>query len=72
MRDELKPCPFCGSKKVELKINKRLSACKVVCRSCGSKGARIVRGITDENEEHMKVLAIGSWNRRAENARDTF
>ena len=65
MNKELKPCPFCGNKKVELKINKRLSACKVVCRNCGSKGTRFVRGITDENEEHMKVLAIGAWNMRA-------
>jgi Lar family restriction alleviation protein len=51
---ELKPCPFCGSKKV--KLIESLVAKSVSCYDCGGSGAYNVD----------KLKAIKAWNTRAD------
>lgn len=51
--DEMKPCPFCGSKKISLDVSGNWA--QVECDSCGSAGA-----VFDNKEE-----AIEAWNTRA-------
>ena len=52
---ELKPCPFCGSKKIVVKNGKY--AWWVKCDDCGTEGAIKLK----------KAVAIEAWNRRADN-----
>lgn len=49
---ELKPCPFCGSKKIVVKNGKY--AWWVKCDDCGTEGAIKLK----------KAVAIEAWNRR--------
>lgn len=55
MTDELKPCPFCGSKKVEF-ANMTGRGMFVYCKSCKASANIALR----------KEDAIYLWNRRAE------
>ncbi len=58
MIEELKPCPFCGSKSVMLE--KGSNGYQVCCWYCGARGKYVVaRSI------FSKERAIDAWNRRA-------
>ena len=62
MSDELKPCPFCGSRKI------RIDHCtkRVRCATCFATSGLITPhkkdGMTDQE------AAIATWNERCENA----
>ena len=49
MSDALKPCPFCGSDRIEN------YGCQMICNDCGAGTA----------VEDTLTLAIAAWNRRA-------
>lgn len=57
---ELKPCPFCGNKKVHLK--KTQEAAWVTCRECGTDGPFVEK----EHFDYPKDTAIELWNKRVE------
>ncbi len=57
MKDELKPCPFCGSKNVVLE--KKNSGYQVRCHYCGARGKYTVAGLAGS-----RIEAIKAWNRR--------
>lgn len=50
---ELKPCPFCGSRKLSAQNDSYI--CRIVCNNCGAKGPGY---IFDGNK------ALDAWNRR--------
>ena len=56
MANKLKPCPFCGSKDVE--VSKSLKV--VVCNNCGAYGP-------DGNKRYDcdEESAIDAWNKRS-------
>ena len=64
MKDNLKPCPFCGSNKVE-KIERTgwgvgtLVRTRIECKNCGIKTRIFYNYEKDTAEEY--------WNRRANN-----
>ena len=58
--DRLKPCPFCGGKS---QVEKRNSGYQVRCLSCGARSGYVV---ASERSELKRLLAIESWNRRAD------
>ena len=54
---ELKPCPFCGCKDIEIeRVGTSRASCIVVCTECGCK--------LESNETGAGML----WNTRAESA----
>ena len=61
---ELKPCPFCGSKDVDVRTHKSLFVTNtygIICLDCG-----IQTGQSYTN----KLAAIRVWNRRVKDAAD--
>lgn len=59
MNDKLKPCPFCGSKRLGIELDELSTlgmAFCVLCKNCLTKGP-----MSDDDE-----IAIDLWNRRAE------
>lgn len=61
--DELKPCPFCGSKNISIRLKDpfdgyqgNLTVHRVLCGNCGAQNER--KGVLD---------AVEAWNRRADN-----
>jgi Lar family restriction alleviation protein len=64
--DKLKPCPFCGSDDVILRIRE---AAWVECNACHGKGAFV----TFSREMIQKACgekAVELWNRRAEDGKE--
>lgn len=73
---ELKPCPFCGGKDIELSIKKTRYPfwyTSMLCTKCNCYGARTrvtVEGTgwisRDDivNSENTRRIAIEAWNRR--------
>lgn len=55
MSEQLKPCPFCGSKLVSV-----WSGRLVVCHTCGCEGPVFDRKGNDTEDY------VAEWNRRAE------
>ena len=53
-KKELKPCPFCGSKSVEIFRSDNLDSWRVSCDDCG----------VTTNGETSEEIAITVWNRR--------
>jgi Lar family restriction alleviation protein len=51
--EEIKPCPFCGCKEVEI-CRTNINACWVRCNGCGS----------DSNSNPTRKTAIEIWNNR--------
>lgn len=81
MSEELKPCPFCGSRAVDLhatryeggeRSNKPRVALYVRCRACGARGPMFkARGegfspISERDHDRQRARALDAWNRRAE------
>lgn len=62
---QLKPCPFCGSKDVDIfaPVNKDTIGRAVHCNSCNTRV-----GFPNAYDE---IQATEYWNRRAENERKT-
>ena len=63
MKTQIRPCPFCNSKNVELFIG---YACYYVeCKACDVRGPVITRGSIDfPNDETIAAsMAVKSWNR---------
>ena len=54
--DFLKPCPFCGSKDVE--VDEREEGCGILCRNCGVWATSGWWWFNDSKD------AIKLWNRR--------
>ena len=58
MADKLKPCPFCGNKKVKVcggvPAGSRKGVYWVYCRKCG----------TSSGNKKTKNSAIAAWNKR--------
>ena len=59
---ELKPCPFCGSKDVEIRWHAPLFGEMamlnyVICNDCGAMGSHKI----------LESEAIKAWNRRTDN-----
>lgn len=59
MIDELKPCPFCGSKNVELKINGL-----VQCYHCTACVVFITDELKKGFDPNWLTSAVENWNRR--------
>ena len=60
MTSELKPCPFCGSKKVFLC---GWSIFFVNCEECGASGPAV---LCEGRPEKEKARAVEAWNTQAE------
>lgn len=70
---ELKPCPFCGGNG---RLEKR-SQCEgfgcyttyvyVACQNCGARGGEADSYFNGSDERKLTLLAIDSWERRADN-----
>lgn len=58
--EQLKPCPFCGSKNVLLE--EYVSSCNIKCSDCDTEGPRSMIYAN----EHGKEKAIEAWNARLE------
>ena len=64
--DKLKPCPFCGSDKVEKTTKQgwgisKYDRSRIECKNCGIR--------TRQFEEYEKVTVEEFWNRRVNNDR---
>lgn len=53
MKEKIKPCPFCGSKKVDI-CRTNENACWVRCARCYGKAA----------SDTFRKVAIRNWNHR--------
>lgn len=69
MTDELKPCPFCGSVKAELRMGaskgphgEEFVLWEVMCPSCLAVGPRAVRHHRGDAETAQ--MAADKWNAR--------
>lgn len=51
--EKIKPCPFCGSKKVEV-CRTNENACWIRCWKCGA----------DAPSNRLRKIAISIWNKR--------
>lgn len=72
---KVKPCPFCGSEKIDYSVKTcgRISGkyhVAMYCKECNCYGARVLitpketnRCSIEKNHEY-KQLAIDAWNRR--------
>lgn len=79
--NELRPCPFCGGRAVDLhatyygggeRRNKPRVAFYVRCGACGARGPMFkARGegfspISERDHDRQRARALDAWNRRAE------
>lgn len=77
MGNQLKPCPFCGSKKLgySIKVASRTRdtanyhVC-MYCKDCNCYGKRVLTHVNDrcrrnvENNAELRKLAEEAWNNR--------
>lgn len=59
--NDLKPCPFCGSKDISDACYSGMD-CYIMCDDCGASGPSNCCTDADEQED----VAIEDWNKRAE------
>ncbi|MBO5681803.1 MAG: Lar family restriction alleviation protein [Lentisphaeria bacterium] len=74
MKEELKPCPFCGKSEsvffVETFVEGRYADAPAIgCSTCGFRKYGIVANLGDEEKtkQFSDNLLINWWNRRNEN-----
>lgn len=58
MKEDIKPCPFCGAKGKQAWIE--FDGCRLWCRFCGARGPIT----TTKYEEQVEEDIIAKWNRR--------
>lgn len=70
-RDTVKPCPFCGSRDVEL-CNTHTATYWLECQGCGAEVSGKAYGTNTPSEKQTPrqhrlavVSALVAWNRRA-------
>lgn len=59
MAEKIKPCPFCGSKDIEIlewTFKNDINTWQVECQECGVSGSMY----------SIKAEAVEEWNRRAD------
>lgn len=62
---DLKPCPFCGSKDVELQVFIESNYCSIHCLNCaGRTGLAYGNYDIDASWANAQKRAIDAWNRR--------
>lgn len=68
--DDVKPCPFCGSRDLELQ-NTHTPSYRIECQSCpatisGEYGPDLVGGRYGSERQHRASAesAVAAWNRR--------
>lgn len=66
-----KPCPFCGSTKVQVEDGDTFRWRMTVCQECGAQGPEVRCQTTGEGNMHdwdadARVRAIEEWNKRSE------
>ena len=67
---ELKPCPFCGSRKAAYRhyIDGTEYSCFVQCEGCGASGKEVyvdVSVASGEWDDDIRKWAAAEWNRRS-------
>ena len=69
--DTVKPCPFCGSRDVEL-CNTHAATYWLECQGCGAEVSGKSHGTNTPSEKQTRrqhraavVSALAAWNRRA-------
>ena len=75
MREELKPCPFCGEKATLKAVNKSYGLTIWCACGCGARAEGYCPNTDNEdttmsNIEECKNRAITAWNRRANDETD--
>ncbi len=72
MATELKPCPFCGGKRIRLLTS--MSGCDIWCEKCNASIYRACFSaptcLVDVTKD-AKPKAVRAWNRRAEDVNQT-
>ena len=61
---ELKPCPFCGGKAIELVNLTGDFYC--ICEQCKATTKMFGLHVTNDSIENAKEKATNAWNRRAD------
>lgn len=67
-QEELKPCPFCGSKKIEMHSFNIDTTCWLECEKCGASISREVgfskKMSVKEHDKKCWVALRRAWNKR--------
>lgn len=66
---ELKPCPFCGSRNVELRKGVLYNGA-VHCKNCTADVVFEAVSLISSDDSNWQSAVTKGWNRRAENATD--
>lgn len=66
MANELKPCPFCGSKNVELRAGVMFNGA-VHCNECSADVVFDAVRMIAEGDYDWKTAVTDGWNRRTGN-----
>lgn len=65
---ELKPCPFCGSKRIESRffLSRHIYEAYCECQKCSSRGRMFHCEECFENDEDKRAVrwSIEAWNKR--------
>lgn len=63
MIEKLKPCPFCGDKKVKLRKFKT-DKYRILCQNCGAMGPSFTQHSWESTSIQATNSAIKFWNKR--------
>jgi Lar family restriction alleviation protein len=69
MNEEIKPCPFCGSKDVGVVPGTTFRWMFAFCSDCGAQAGEVRvqtlgQGNKDEWEAAARIRAVEEWNKR--------